>query len=290
MHLRHPGVSDGDSSSCFVINRFLPSSPVFSNALRLPWLAGHVSYREARTRKPLLTLNPPPPGGGCFSARATAGCFPIGVSPSLRKFLARKNRAPFKFRIPTEIFPISSFVENSSGSISIAGRRANRAKILNSYLGLDLVDSMPPRISTGRSCSRSISLDARSCSPRNRRRRISPFFSKPSLLSSLTAKERTDLHTGYATALCSPPRCGGEKTHVCARRAGVWVWGRTRKARPQRFKDSTPGAAGGNLNRNMCEQVLIRRVGRDPEPAFTFDFPPLASASAPLNRQYRPYQ
>lgn len=59
MHLRHPGVSDGDSSSCFVINRFLSPSPVFSNALRLPRLAGHVSYQEARTRKPLLTLNPP---------------------------------------------------------------------------------------------------------------------------------------------------------------------------------------------------------------------------------------
>lgn len=128
----------------------------------------------------------------------------------------------------------------------------------------------PPRISTGRSCSRSISLD--SCSPRNRRRRISllPF----SLLSSLSAprlgpwrSRRNELIYILATPLLSALLLGaGERKHMCAVcRAPVCVGvGRTRKARPQRFKDSTPGAAGGNLNRNTLEQVLIRGFERIP--------------------------
>ena len=112
--------------------------------------------------------------------------------------------------------------------------------MVQKFLKKARISGMDPVDSTARSCSRSISLDARSCSPRNRRRRISLLpFSPPFLPISAAArsvakqKERTDLHTGYATALCSPPRCGGEKTHVCAerRRAGerarrvcVWVW------------------------------------------------------------------
>lgn len=115
MHLRHPGVSDGDSSSCFVINRFLSPSPVFSNALRLPRLAGHVSYQEARTRKPLLTLNPPAQEG--VSPRVPRQ----GVSPLASPLLYPNSSHERIVHLPTEIFPLSSFVENSSGSISIAG-------------------------------------------------------------------------------------------------------------------------------------------------------------------------
>lgn len=90
-----------------------------------------------------------------------------------------------------------------------------------------------------------------------------------SFLSSsvFVAKERTDLHTGYATV---GPLLRGrwhERNDVCVHAyvcMSVYTCGvpcRTRKARPrvQRFKDSTPGAAEGDLSRNMCQQVLSRR-------------------------------
>ena len=80
--------------------------------------------------------------------------------------------------------------------------------------------------------------------------------------SVYVAKEQTDLHTGYATAV--ETLTAGEMTRAptCACTRRVWV--RTRVgptshpegAAPERFKDSSPGAAQGDLSRNMCQQVL----------------------------------
>lgn len=157
--------------------------------------------------------------------------------------------------------------------------------------GMDLVDSMASS-NFHRSILFTLDLSRLVLASKSKKANLPSSLLPPFLPISAAArsvakqKERTDLHTGYATALCSPPRCGGEKTHVCGVPcAGVCVGvGRTRKARPQRFKDSTPGAAGGNLNRNTLEQVLIRGFERIPDRR-SLRFSAGGIASAPLNRQ-----
>jgi len=96
---------------------------------------------------------------------------------------------------------------------------------------------------------------------RNRRRR---GISDGIHFSSLVAKKRTDLHTGYATAVetllrgrwherrrvrarvpcgCVLYTCG---PHIVPGRRGS-----------QRFKDFSPGAAQGDLSRNMCSRSFL---------------------------------
>lgn len=168
-------------------------------------------------------------------------------------------------------------------------------KLLKLVSGMDLVDSMASS-NFHRSILFTLDLSRRPLV-------LASKSKKANLPSSLSAprlgpwrSRRNELIYILATPLLSALLLGaGERKHMCARaavcrageRASVWRCvgvGRTRKARPQRFKDSTPGAAGGNLNRNVLEQVLIRGLERIPNRR-SLRFSAAGIASAPLNRQ-----
>lgn len=140
--------------------------------------------------------------------------------------------------------------------------------------GMDLVDSMASS-NFHRSILFTLDLSRLVLASKSKKANLPSSLLPPFLPISAAArsvakqKERTDLHTGYATALCSPPRCGGEKTHVsgvpCA---GVCGCGSYPEGAAPKVQGLDARCRWRELKPKHARAGPYTRVRKDPGPAF----------------------